>query len=154
MLKAWRIVKAKHAGSAFDGEGARLYGSRWTSPGVRVVFASESLSLATLEILVHLQSSSVLAGYVMFTVEFPEDFVQELDPSLIPKGWRNYPPSPLTQKIGDEWVASASSAIFRVPSAIIVHEHNYLLNPLHGDFSKLVIDGPATLDIDERVFGR
>lgn len=154
MLKAWRIVKAKHAGNAFDGEGARLFGSRWTSPGVRVVFASESLSLATLEILVHLQSSSVLASYVTFTVEFPEDLVQNLDRSLIPKSWRNSPPSPQTQRVGDDWVRSALSAVLRVPSAIVVHEHNYLLNPLHGDFSKLVIHGPTPLDVDPRVFGR
>jgi RES domain-containing protein len=154
MLKAWRIVKAKHAGNAFDGEGTRLFGSRWSSPGVRVVFASESLSLATLEILVHIQSSSILVSYVTFTVEIPENFVQDLDRSLIPKGWRNYPPSFQTQTIGDNWAASASSVILRVPSAIVIHEHNFLLNPLHDDFSKLAIAGPKQLDVDPRVFGR
>jgi len=151
MLKAWRIVKAKHASSAFDGEGARLFGSRWSLPGVRVVFTSETLSLATLEIMVHLQSSSILKSYVTFSVEFPEESVQDLDPALLPKDWRNAPPPLLTQIIGDDWVRSASSAILKVPSAIIVHEHNFLLNPLHPDFSKLVISVPRPLDIDPRL---
>ncbi len=58
MPRAWRIVKKKFADHAFDGEGSRLYGSRWTSPGLPVSFAAESLSLAVLEVLVHLQSSA------------------------------------------------------------------------------------------------
>jgi RES domain-containing protein len=152
-LRAWRIVKAKHALSAFDGEGARRFGSRWTSAGVRVVFTSETLSLATLEILVHLQSSSILTSYVTFSVEFPEEVVQDLDHTRLPKDWRSSPPSLPTQMIGEEWVKTASSAILKVPSAVIVHEHNYLMNPLHPDFSKLLISPPRPLDIDPRLAG-
>ncbi|MEO8946700.1 MAG: RES domain-containing protein, partial [Gemmatimonadaceae bacterium] len=32
-MQLWRLVKTKYASSAFDGEGARLYGARWNSPG-------------------------------------------------------------------------------------------------------------------------
>jgi RES domain-containing protein len=46
MKQAWRIVKEKHAATAFDGEGAWLYGGRWNSPGRRVVYTSAALSLA------------------------------------------------------------------------------------------------------------
>jgi len=52
--RAWRIVKARHATTAFNGEGARLNGGRWNSPGERVVYASATKSLAALETLVHL----------------------------------------------------------------------------------------------------
>lgn len=151
MMRAWRIVKAKHALNAFDGEGARLFGSRWSSPGVRVVFTSETLSLATLEILIHLQSSSILKSYVTFSVEFSEEAVQDVDHTLLPKDWRNSPPQLKTQIIGDNWVRSASSAILRVPSAVIVHEHNFLMNPLHPEFAKLAISVPRPLVIDPRL---
>jgi RES domain-containing protein len=151
MFKAWRIVKAKHASSAFDGEGARLFGSRWSSPGVCVVFTSETLSLATLEILVHLQSSSILRSYVTLSVEFPEEAVKDLGPILLPQDWRSSPPSLQTQIIGDDWVRSASSAILKVPSSIVIQEHNFLVNPLHPDFFKLVIGVPRPLDIDPRL---
>ena len=32
-MEGWRLLKTKHAAHAFDGEGARLYGGRWNSPG-------------------------------------------------------------------------------------------------------------------------
>jgi RES domain-containing protein len=152
MLKAWRIAKAKHAGTAFDGEGARLYGSRWSTPGTRIAFASESLSLATLEVLVHLQKSAPLGAYVVLTVEFPEELVKDLDRSLLPANWRDFPAPVPVRQIGDEWIRSGSSVLLRVPSVIIAHEHNYLINPFHSDFSKLATGGPAPLDIDPRVF--
>jgi RES domain-containing protein len=152
MPTAWRITKAKHASNPFDGEGARQYGSRWSNPGTRMAFASESLSLATLEVVVHLQHSPLLASYVLFTVEFSEDLVQDLDPSLLPKNWRIFPAPPQTREIGDGWIRSASRLLLRVPSAIVVHEHNFLINPVHPDFQKLVISGPLPLDVDSRAF--
>jgi RES domain-containing protein len=151
MGMTWRIVKAKHATSALDGEGARLFGSRWSSPGVRVAFTSETLSLATLEILVHFQSSSTLASYITFPVEFPDAVVQDFDHTLLPRDWRSYPPPMQTRNIGDGWVRSASSVVLKVPSAVIVHEHNFLINPSHPDFSKMVIGVPRPLDIDPRL---
>ena len=39
MPRAWRLIKRKFADHAFDGEGSRLYASRWTSPGHPVAFA-------------------------------------------------------------------------------------------------------------------
>ena len=51
----WRIVKEKHAATAFSGEGARIFEGRWNSTGVPVVYCSENLALAALEILVHAQ---------------------------------------------------------------------------------------------------
>lgn len=152
MPVAWRITKAKHATNAFDGEGARLYGSRWSTPGTRMAFASESLSLATLEIVVHLQNSSPLASYVVFTVEFPEDLVRDLDLRLLPKNWRSFPAPQQTREIGDDWIKSNSGVLLRVPSAIVTHEHNFLINPAHHDFPKLIFHGPLSFDVDARVF--
>ena len=60
MPRAWRLVKARHAAGAFDGEGARLHGGRWNSRGARVVYVSSSRSLAALELLVHLEIAEAL----------------------------------------------------------------------------------------------
>ncbi len=151
MPVAWRITREKHAANPFDGEGARLYGSRWSTPGTRVAFVSGSLSLATLEVLVHLQDSSPLASYVVFTVEFSEELVQDHGP--LPKNWRSFPAPPETREMGDVWINSNSSVLLRVPSVIIVHEYNFLINPVHHDFPKLIIRGPMPLDVDAGVFG-
>lgn len=154
MPRAWRIIKWKYADHAFDGEGSWRYGSRWSSPGVRVAHASGSLSLATLEVLVHMQSIVPLAAYSVWTVEFREDIVKELPEDDLPGNWRTYPAPFELRALGDAWLRRESSLLLRVPSAIISHEFNYLINPAHGDFSKLQISGPKSLDVDPRVFGR
>jgi RES domain-containing protein len=153
-VRAYRITKAKHAATAFDGEGARLYCGRWNSPGVRIVYASTSLSLAVLEILVHLQSDSVLPDYVSFTVEFPDSLIELVDRKVLPADWRSFPSPPKLREIGDTWIRQNSSVALRVPSAILTSEDNVLLNPTHRDFAKLKIAGPNALDIDTRVFRR
>ena len=66
MIVVWRITKQKHARYAFTGDGARLYGGRWNSPGKLVVYTAESRALALAEILVHLESAAVLSRYVVF----------------------------------------------------------------------------------------
>ena len=153
MIRAWRVIKERYAEEAFTGEGSRLYGSRWNRPGTRLVHASQSLSLATLEILVHLQESGPLAAYVTFQVEFPEESVTELDASVLPAHWRNSPAPRETRSLGDAWIRGRASAVLRVPSAILPTECNYLLNPAHEDFASLKVHAPQRLDVDSRVFG-
>ena len=48
------VCRARHARS--DGEGARLAGGRWNSPGRAVVYMAESVALAVLENLVHMSA--------------------------------------------------------------------------------------------------
>lgn len=152
MPEAYRIVKAKYAGGAFDGEGARLQGGRWSSVGTKVVYTAGSLPLAVLEILVHLQNTDTLSAYVVIEVEFPDNLVVDLDPALLPANWRVSPAPPGTMKIGDDWVRESRSAVLRVPSVIVPSEHNFLINPTHQDFSRITMGEPMPLDVDPRVF--
>jgi len=63
IITAWRITKRKHKEVAFTGEGAEESGGRWNSEGTRIVYASSSISLAILEILVNLQDDKILSTY-------------------------------------------------------------------------------------------
>jgi RES domain-containing protein len=139
---AWRLTKTKHLLHAFDGEGARLYGGRWSSPGRRVVYVSESLALAVLEVLVHLQDTSILSAYSSIRVTFDNALVLSVNPASLRTNWRRSPPPPEARAIGDAWIDAASSAILEVPSAVVAREHNFLINPAHKDFH-LVATGPA-----------
>jgi RES domain-containing protein len=150
-LSAWRIVKRKLASEAFSGEGARLYGGRWNSPGVRMVYSAESRSLAALEILVHLESPELLSQYVVFEVSFDETLVTTTEESKLPDDWQAEPPLAALRAIGDAWAASHASAVLQVPSAIIPDESLFLLNPLHDDFSKLAIGEPLPFRMDPRL---
>lgn len=148
--RAWRIVKAKHAATAFDGEGARLFGGRWNSPGTRMIYTSATLSLAALESLVHL-SPPVLFKYVAIPVEFDESLVEKLPASGLPFDWTEEPASPSTKSIGDRWVKESRSAVLEVPSVIINAEPNYLLNLEHRDFKKVSIGKPVPFAFDPRL---
>ena len=53
--------------------------------------------------------------------------------------------------MGDQWLASGQSCILEVPSVIVPHESNYILNPKHPDFSSIQIGDPIDLDIDQRL---
>src|SRR5215218_8031319 len=151
MATGWRIVKSRHTGTAFDGEGARLYGGRWNSPGTPMVYTSSTISLAVLEILVHLQEASLLSSYSLISADFDDALVERLDHSMLPDGWRTYPAPSDLQRIGDEWVRSQRSVALEVPSVIVESESNYLLNPAHPDFSSVVIGEPELFTFDEHL---
>lgn len=150
-IHAFRIVKARYAPSALSGEGAREFGGRWNSPGRPAVYASSSVALAMMEMLVHLQSSQLLLSYVIIPVTFDRRLLQDVDPKDLPDDWRVSPPPTHVQSIGDAWLASASAAVLRVPSAVVPEEFNYLLNPLHPDFPKIGVGKPKAVTFDTRL---
>ncbi len=133
------------------GRGARLYGGRWNSPGTRMVYTSSTISLAVLEVLVHLQKAGLLSSYSLISASFDDAFVERLERSRLPDGWRTYPAPSELQRIGDEWVRSQRSVVLDVPSVIVERESNYLLNPAHPDFSSVVIGEPEPFTFDERL---
>jgi RES domain-containing protein len=149
---AWRLTKTKHLAAAWDGEGARRAGGRWNSTGVRVVYASATLSLALVEILVHLPSG-LLPAYSAVPVEMDESLVETVAAADLPSRWKDHPPPPEAQAIGDRWVAEARSAALRVPSVIVPSEFNYVLNPGHPQFARLRIGAAVPFPFDARLTG-
>ena len=151
-MRIWRIAIA--ALDAFDGEGARRYGSRWTPKGVAVVYASATLSLAALERFVHTDPDLEPPDLVAVAVDADSAIpVQSLDPGALPADWRTYPAPESLAHFGAQWVTSAGTAILAVPSAVIPHERNYLLNPAHSDFGRLMIGSPEPFSFDPRMWG-
>ena len=131
-----------------------MHGGRWNSPGILVAYASESVALATLEVLVHLQSTALLASYSLASLQFPEKLVEGLDVSALPRQWRRFPAPPEIQALGDRWVNDARSVVLRVPSVIIPTAYNFLLNPAHAESTKLRIEPPQPFEFDPRLFKR
>jgi len=151
MPTAWRIVKKRHADSAFDGEGARRYGGRWNSPGTPVVYVSDTRALCLLEVLAGLRSVKPVQSYVLIPVTFDDSLILSVQSSDLPSEWRQSPPTPSTQAIGDDWVDQLRSAVLRVPSVIVTEEFNYILNPVHPDFGRIQIGDPRDFTVDSRL---
>jgi RES domain-containing protein len=153
-LSAWRITKQKHAKSAFSGEGARVYGGRWNSPGTPVIYTAQSQALAVLGVLVHLDSPELLKRYSLFEIEMDLFCVEELDLTNLPRNWKANPAPAIVQGIGDDWVGSRRSVVLRVPSVLVPAESTFLLNSEHPDFSKLRIGKAVPFPFDPRFVRR
>lgn len=154
MIRAYRIVKTRRAHTAFDGEGARRAGGRWNSRGTRVVYLAKTISLAALEILVHLDDAGLRASYSFIPISFPAACVSTppkkgVEP--LPDDWATTPAPLGCARYGDEWAASGKSLILRVPSVIVPWESNFLLNPLHSDWDKAKIGEAQSFDFDPRL---
>lgn len=148
---AYRLTKARYAATAFTGEGARLYGGRWSPPGLSVVYLADSLPLAVLETLVHLERPGVLTSFVYFEVSFDDRLVLSLADEDLPSDWRSHPEPLSTQAVGESWIREQASLLLRVPSTVVPRNHNYLLNPTHPKMPSLAIAGPFPFELEPRL---
>lgn len=152
MITVYRITKFRHLATALSGEGSRIAGGRWNSPGLRLIYAAGSVSLATLEIMVHLEDYALmLNAYAILPVSFPAKLVEKLKPHRLPPGWDSPTAGAASQSVGDVWAREGRSAVLAVPSVVIPRETNYLINPAHADFSEVKAGEPVGLKVDPRL---
>jgi RES domain-containing protein len=146
----WRLTLRKH--SVPDGEGARRYGGRWNKPGTPVVYTSGTLSLAALEYLVHVDSDILPDGLVSIRAIIPDSLKMEvINASDLPLEWKDKIIPVRLQQLGTDWVTNAKSAVLRVPSVVIEHEWNYVLNPRHPEFSQITWEAAKVFSFDQRL---
>lgn len=151
-LTVWRLTSERHAANAFDGEGARRFGGRWNHPGTSVVYTAATLSLAALELLVHIEIEDVPADRVALAAEIPVGVeVERVGAAGLPADWRSYPAPEWTKDLGTAWVQAGRTAVLEVPSVIVPRENNYLLNPEHPDMARIVLGPPDPFAFDGRL---
>ncbi|MCL9783288.1 RES family NAD+ phosphorylase [Vibrio sp. S4M6] len=136
-MEIYRLSHANYA--SLSGEGG-LYGSgRWHQKGALITYTASSRSLAALERLVH-ESIEDMPQLAMLTIWVPDDVqISRFTVKGLPEGWDSLPDSGLARDIGQQWLAANESLLMQVPSAIIQDEFNYLINPMHLEFSRIKI---------------
>lgn len=149
-VRAFRVVKKRWSKTAFDGEGARLWGGRWNSPGRPAVYCAGHVSLAILEVVVH-ADLAFAPHYVVIPADFDEALVESLVTARLPASWRRHPAPAAVVALGDEWLREARSPVLRVPSVVVPAEPNFILNPLHTAFREIEIGKPEVLKVDARL---
>jgi len=150
-VRVWRIASAAHA--AFDGEGARRYGSRWTPRGLPAVFTSATLSLAALERFVNTDPELEPVDLVAVAADIETSIaIETVTVGDLSPGWRTYPAPPGLAGIGERWLVDSRSAILSVPSVVIPHERNFVLNSAHADFGRLTIHPSEAFSFDSRMW--
>jgi RES domain-containing protein len=150
-MKAWRLSRFDSQQRTFDGEGARLFPGRWNPAGVPVVYASEHLSLAILEVLVHARADQVRVGFHAFEIAIPDALVELVPDEQLPRGWEGAAIARATREFGDTWARERRSVALSVPSVIVQQERNVVLNPLHPEYAQLHIARPVQFRFDERL---
>ena len=151
-ILAWRLSKAKYASTALSGTGSALRAGRWHSRGRPVVYAASSAALALLETLVHVDGAELLrAEYIVVSLSIPAALVESVTVDDLPPDWRDWPHPPSTRTVGTAWFDAGRSAALRVPSVVVPHEWNVLLNPTHPDFQRIERGDLEPFPIDTRL---
>jgi len=147
------VLRKRYARVPFDGEGAFRYGGRWSSPGVRLSYTSEHQSLALLEYFVHLDKDDPPTDLVLAIAEIPEDLPRaRVKVGQVPTNWRDPVAPPALARIGDEFVQRREHCLLLVPSVIVPNEYNWLINPGHPGYKRIVIKGLEPVNYDPRMF--
>ncbi|MGD8540066.1 MAG: RES family NAD+ phosphorylase [Candidatus Aminicenantes bacterium] len=151
-MLVYRIAKKKHIRD-FSGIGARLYGGRWNRKGIGIVYTSESRALSLVEFLVNVPFSILPNKLCIATVEIDNQIHPiEISPDDLPKNWYKFPASSELAEIGSKWAVSNESLALRVPSAVVPHEFNTLINPSHPDMKHVAIADVEEFEMDKRLF--
>lgn len=147
----WRLARAPH--TALDGEGGRLYASRWHSGGRPLFYAASHLSLAMIELLAHTDRDLVPHDLRALSISIP-DTIRPESVSLTALGadWMA-PENPACRAVGDAWLASGRSLMLAVPSAMVPDELNYLINPRHDAAPQMRIVDDRPFAFDPRLLG-
>lgn len=133
-----------------SGSGALLHGGRWNAKGVRMLYTSQSLSLAALEVIANTSGSQLNNNLFCVELELPDHLpIDHLD--KLPNNWNVFPYRADTVKTGNDFITKGGLCL-KVPSAIISTEFNLLLNPLHDDFRHVKFLDARPLILDQRLF--
>jgi RES domain-containing protein len=145
----WRISNY----ADLSGNGGLKVSARWHTRGHRIVYLSSSPASALLEILVHLELEQgyLPRSYKLLEIRVPDQITIEKieDWATLPKNWQRN--RRITQKVGDQWLEGLSPAILEVPSALVPHTRNFLLNPLHSDAAEIGIISVSRQVLDRRL---
>lgn len=146
-MDLWRISNHQTLG----GDGGRRYSARWHTAGSPIVYLAASPPGALLEILVHLElaETELPPSYTLLRISGPSRLRAPV--LTLPDGATWKTDFAITQQIGDKWLAARRSALAQVPSAILPHTYNYLLNPRHRDAARIRITETITAPFDPRL---
>lgn len=152
-MRVWRICKQRYAAAAYSGEGPRLFSGRWNTAGVPMVYSSLSLSLAAIEVFVHLEPVAAPDDLVSVAAELPIDEAdaERIERKKLPADWRRVD-HPALQRMGSEWARSQRSLVLLVPSVAVEGEWNALVNPEHPESKAIRVETAKPFLFDGRMF--
>jgi len=151
-VKIHRIALARYASDkrqVFSGLSGFVVDGRWHSKPRLIDYASQSVSLAALERLVHYKRLDGLAPHVLCSADLPEACILRLKSP--PSGWNALDSADAIREVGNDWHDEMKSAALMVPSVIIPGEFNFLINSRHPDWRWSWVSRPVEFSFDRRL---
>ena len=133
---AYRLTRSKYAHDLARTGGYYAAG-RCNHKGTAVIYAAQHVSLALIEILVHLELSEIPLDYTLVTVEIPDSVA-------------------LRQATPEEALAASTNPdvpVFLVPSVVVPQELNVVIYPQAFGF-EATVKKVEPFRIDERLLAR
>jgi RES domain-containing protein len=153
MPLAWRLTPPEFH-TELDGEGARLFGGRWNSPGLRALYMSSHLSLSVLETYVNipLLLRNSLPAYQAVRISIPDNAsTVRVSPAQLAELLTTPDPVAASRSIGDDWITRRESLVLQVPSVLVPEEDNLIVNPEHPRARDVRIIGTRAFHFDPRL---
>lgn len=134
-----------------SGTGASIYGGRWNSIGVPILYSAQHISLSLVELLVNFNNSTspLKIKFYLLELELKNISPVVINESELKKNWKK--DLQYTKFMGDEFISGQSHLVMQVPSSVVPEESNYLINPLHKDFKLLKVNYSKLYPFDERL---
>lgn len=149
-MRVWRIANPQYA--VLNGEGARRFGGRWNDPGYPAIYTSIHLSLAAMEVRVHIpQLTQAPRHHVAYEIDIPDSLsLMSLFAWMQELGISDY--EGRETEIGTAWLHQQTSVGLIVPSAVVPQEQNVLLNPLHPEMQQIRVVDAFPFQFDPRLW--
>ena len=146
-MLAFRIAHYKYAHSlsvsGFEG--------RWNSKGKLVLYASENIATSLLENIIYRTGIGFNNDYKIMVIYHPEEHIEQIITSNLPKDWRSMESYDQLQKIGNSWYDEQRSLCLKVPSSILPDNYNVIFNTTHPEFKNVKLIDVLDYEPDERL---
>ncbi len=146
-MLAFRIAHYKYAHSlsvsGFEG--------RWNSKGKLVLYASENIATSLLENIIYRTGTGFNSDYKIMVIYHPEEHIEQIITSNLPKDWRSMESYDQLQKIGNSWYDDQRSLCLKVPSSILPDNYNIIFNTTHPEFKNVKLIDVLDYEPDERL---
>lgn len=137
----YRVAQERYA-EDLSGKGAELYGGRWTPAGYPVIYAAEHPALAGFEKLVHASVDVAKAPlhHRLIVIHVPDGAVERV---------AHVPNDPMA--VGQSWLDAGDKPLLQVPSVVVPHAWNYLIDVRHPSMAALMISDNVAFVFDKRI---
>lgn len=147
-MVVYRISKSLYI-EDLQGTGCKYESGRWHEVGTQILYTSETVSLAKLEVLAN--ANRLPQDMFLAYIAIPDHLIVDvLDMKDLPSNWNQVPyPNSLALYV-KKWKKSGISIALQVPSVHSPTENNLLLNPNHPNFAAVKITKTEPIGFDGR----